>query len=279
MTSCGESNEECGMKETLETPVESKEHDLVLEQVEEAEIIEEEELVEDLGDAEPPWESRIVETSIQKFVIDAEEDSAQPPRHVPYEELDGTDQEASFFDDDDQESSSPNEKLASAMKLFEIEGSSSSEYEDVVEVDFSQPPTYDLSDEEEIEDFDQDVVAVEEVYKEVELFTEKYKEVELEIPLETPLPRPLPPNTNFKWVKSLAFIFTFPLEFGLLETDGQLRALCGCKSKREMVSNRSWHPRFNMVPRSKWKCNDWCRARLNGFRKMFAIPIAYGVLN
>ena len=61
MASCGQSNEERSMKETLETPVDSKEHDFVLEQLEEAEIIqEEEELVEDLGDAEPPWESRVV---------------------------------------------------------------------------------------------------------------------------------------------------------------------------------------------------------------------------
>ena len=54
MASCGQSNEERSMKETLETPVDNKEHDFVLEQVEEARIIEEEELVEDLGDTERP---------------------------------------------------------------------------------------------------------------------------------------------------------------------------------------------------------------------------------
>ena len=61
MASCGQSNEERSMKEILETPVNSTEHDFVLEQVEEAGIIEEEEVVEDLGDAKPPWESPVIE--------------------------------------------------------------------------------------------------------------------------------------------------------------------------------------------------------------------------
>ena len=39
MASCGQSNEERSMKEILETPVNSTEHDFVLEQVEEARII------------------------------------------------------------------------------------------------------------------------------------------------------------------------------------------------------------------------------------------------
>ena len=51
--------------------------------------------------------------------------------------------------------------------------------------------------------------------------------------------------------------------------DGQLRALSGFKSKREMVSGRSPHARFNMIACSKLKCKDWCRARLNGSRMLF----------
>ena len=51
---CGQSNEERSMKETLETPVDKTEHEFVLEQVEEDVIMQEEELVEDLGDAEHP---------------------------------------------------------------------------------------------------------------------------------------------------------------------------------------------------------------------------------
>ena len=50
-----------------------------------------------------------------------------------------------------------------------------------------------MSDEEDIKDCDRDVVAVEEVCKEVEEFTEEYKGVELAKPLETPIPRTLPP--------------------------------------------------------------------------------------
>ena len=73
MASCGQSNEERSMKEILETPVNSTEHDFVLEQVEEAGIIEEEEMVEDLGDAEPPWESHDIEPPSMMFEIDAKE--------------------------------------------------------------------------------------------------------------------------------------------------------------------------------------------------------------
>jgi len=52
------------MKEILETPVDKAENEFVLEQLEEAVFVQEEELVEDLGDAELPWESRIEENSI-----------------------------------------------------------------------------------------------------------------------------------------------------------------------------------------------------------------------
>ena len=136
-------------------------------------------MVEDLGDAEPPWESRTVKDSAKKFEIDAKEDSEQPPMHIPCEKLDGTDHEVDSIGSDDHELSSPNHELTSATELLEPEESYPSEYEDDVEVDLSQPPTYELSDEEDIEDFDQDAVAVEEFCKEVEEFTEEYKGVEL----------------------------------------------------------------------------------------------------
>ena len=93
--------------------------------------------------------------------------------------------------------------------------------------------------------------------------------MELANSLEIPLPRPLQSNTTFKWVKFLSLTFTFPLEYGLLETDGQLRALCGIKSKRKMVSSKSCQARFNMVVCSKFKCNGCCKAQLNGSRKLF----------
>ena len=149
------------------------------------------------------------------------------------------------------------------------EESSPSEYEDDMEVDFSQPPTYDLSDGEELEDFDQDAVEIEEVCREVEEFTEEHKGVEPARPLGKPLPKPLPLNTTFKWVKSLTLTFSFPLEYGLLETDGQLRALCGIKSKRKMVSGKNCPARFIMVGSFKFKCKGWYRAQLHGSRKLF----------
>ncbi|RTK56312.1 hypothetical protein DRJ74_15305, partial [Enterococcus faecalis] len=52
--------------------------------------------------------------------------------------------------------------------------------------DFSQPPIYDSSDEEDIYDFDQDMVDMKKICKEVEEFTEDHKGVELTEPLETP---------------------------------------------------------------------------------------------
>ena len=189
------------MKETLETLVGSNEHNFILEQLEEAQIIQEEEvLIEDLGDAEPPWESRVVKNSVKDVTINAKECRAQPPKQVFHEELDGITQDTRFLDDDSLKSSSPGNELASASEFSEIEEPYPSEYEEDAEVDFSQPPAYDLSDEEDIEDFDQDDVTFEEFCKEVEKFTEEHKGVELTEPLETPIPRPLPPNTSFKWV-------------------------------------------------------------------------------
>ena len=120
MATCGESIEERSMKETLETPVDNKERDFVLEQVEEAIIIEEEEVVEDLGDAEPPWESRVVEYPSKKIEIDVKEASAQHPWHIPYKDLDGIDQEASSLGDEDQESSPPSDKLHLQLNSLDI---------------------------------------------------------------------------------------------------------------------------------------------------------------
>ena len=65
---------------------------MVLEQVEEAGIIEEEEVVEDLGDAEPPWESQDIEPPSKTFKIDVEE-GVQPPRHIMVEDFEEVDQE------------------------------------------------------------------------------------------------------------------------------------------------------------------------------------------
>ncbi|KAL4306267.1 hypothetical protein AHAS_Ahas16G0161200 [Arachis hypogaea] len=36
-----------------------------------------------------------------------------------------------------------------------------------------------------------------------------------------------------------------------------------------MFSGKSYQARFNTVAYSKLKCKDWCRARLNGSRRLF----------
>ena len=74
--------------------------------MEEAVIVQEEELVEDLGDVELSWESRIEENSVQDATVDAKEDTIQSPRQVVYEESDGIIQEANSLDGDIHKSSS-----------------------------------------------------------------------------------------------------------------------------------------------------------------------------
>ena len=59
-----------------------------------------------------------------------------------------------------------------------------------MEVDFSQPPIYDLSDVEELEEVDEQRIENEEVYEEVEIDKEANKGVELARTLEIPLPKP-----------------------------------------------------------------------------------------
>jgi len=84
-----------------------------------------------------------------------------------------------------------------------------------------------VSNEEEIEleaSHQEEEVKVEESCKEVEVIKEEYKGVELARPLETSLPKS-PSNTTFKWVKFISLSFNFSLEYGLLKTNGQLRAL------------------------------------------------------
>ena len=125
-----------------------------------------------------------------------------------------------------------------------------------------------VSNEEEIEleeSYQEEEVEIEEACKEVEEFKEEHKGMEL----ARPLPKPSPSNTTIKWVKFLSLILTFPLEYGLLETDGQLRALCDIKSKRKMVSAENCQARFKMVACSKLKCKEWYRAQLNGSRRLF----------
>jgi len=124
MAKYGESKEEHSMKERLETPVEEEEGYIVLEQLEEPMTIEEEEeVVEDLGDAEPPWEPRVIENSSKKIEVNVEEECAQPPRHISYEDLEGIEQELSPLGDEDQASN------PSGGESFELEEPSLEEIE------------------------------------------------------------------------------------------------------------------------------------------------------
>ena len=109
------------MKEILETPVDKAENEFVLEQVEEAVIVQEEELVEDLGDAEPPWESITEENSVKDATVDAKEDIVQSPRQVIYEESDGITQDTNSLDDDSHKSNYLSNELASASEFSEVE--------------------------------------------------------------------------------------------------------------------------------------------------------------
>jgi len=197
-----------------EVEVIKEELDFLLEQVENAEIIEEEEVVEDLGDAEPPWETQVIEPPSKTFEFDVEE-GVQPLRHVMVEDLEEVDQEMDSI---------INEFL-STIESSPIE----------------------LEDE----------VNIEEACQEVEIIKEEHKGVELARPLKIPLPKPLPSNTTLKWVNSLSLNFTFPLEYGLLKTDGQLRDLCGFKSKKWMVNGWQYNPRFVMVGCLRSKCKGW----------------------
>ncbi|XP_052118823.1 uncharacterized protein LOC107493748 [Arachis duranensis] len=235
MATCGESKEEQSMKETLETSVDNEEHGFVLEQVEEAIIVVEEEVVEDLGDAEPPWESQDIEPPSKTVAIDVEK-GVQPPRHIIAKDFEEVDQE---------------------MEIQEEE---------------AQPPMPLVSNEEEIEleeSYQEEDVEIEEACKEVVVIREEHKGVELAILLKIPPPKLPSSFTTFKWVKFISLSFLIPLEYGLLEMDGQLRALCGIKSKRKMASGKNCPARFFMVGSSKFKRKGWCKAQLNGSRKLF----------
>ncbi|QHN86117.1 uncharacterized protein DS421_16g543230 [Arachis hypogaea] len=207
-----------------------------MKQLEEATpAIEEEEVVEDLGDAEPPLESPFINPPSKMFEIDVEE-GVQPPRHVMVKDLEEIDQE---------------------MEIQEEE---------------AQPPMPLESNKEEIEleeSYQEKEVEIEEACKEGEVFREEHKGVELANSLTIPPPKLPSSFTTFKWVKFISLSFLIPLEYGLLETDGQLRALCGIKNKRKMSSGKNCPARFIMVGSFKFKHKGWCKAQLNGSRKLF----------
>ncbi|KAL4365348.1 hypothetical protein AHAS_Ahas07G0097100 [Arachis hypogaea] len=97
--------------------------------------------------------------------IDAREESAHLPRHIPYEDLDGIEKELSSLGDEDQASS--------------LSGEESFEHEEPSPVIF-------------------------ESVEEVEAIKDKNKGVELTSTLEIPLPKPPPSTLSFKWTKDVS---------------------------------------------------------------------------
>jgi len=222
VATCEESIEDNSMKERLENPVGDEGGYFVLEQLEEPMVIEEkEEVVEDLGDVESPWECSIMENSSKKLAIDVEE-GAQPPKHIMVED----------FEEVDQEMDSIIDEFLSTIESSPIELDIEGKEED------TSPPIPLVSHEENIKlegSYQEEEVEVDISCQEVEVTREEHKSVDIAIAKcgEVPLPKPPSPNITFKWVKFLSQSFTFSLEYGLIENDGQLRALCGVKSKRE----------------------------------------------
>jgi len=171
-------------------------------------------VVEDLGDVECKEESQVEEPSSMEFESDVKEDSAQPPRHIVNEELEEMVQTTSppIYDDS-----------ASTYDPLELDRSFPIELGIDIKEDFTQPPIYDLSDGEELEEIGNEECELEEAWQEVEL-EEPCQVVEaprrrwtgvecaLSRSLETPLPKS-PSNPSFEWVKLITLSFIIPLEF------------------------------------------------------------------
>jgi len=98
-----------------------------------------------------------------------------------------------------------------------------------------------------------------ETKEEVKVAKEEHKRTDLALAKcgEVPLPKSPSLLTTFKWVKFLFLSFTFSLEYGLIENDGQLRALCGVKSERDLCSGWKHHSKFMTVVCSKWNTDGW----------------------
>ncbi|QHO46522.1 Retrotransposon gag protein [Arachis hypogaea] len=94
-----------------------EEYDFMLKELDKAAIVKEE-VVEDLGDAEPPWESQVIEPPSKTIVFDVEE-GVQPPRHVMVKDLEEVDQEMEIQEEEAQ----PPMPLESSKEEIELEES------------------------------------------------------------------------------------------------------------------------------------------------------------
>ncbi|KAL4344523.1 hypothetical protein AHAS_Ahas11G0186900 [Arachis hypogaea] len=213
---CGELVEEHNEKENLELQGKEEELRQEVQQVEEVEALEGEEIVEDLRAVEQEASSIIEDNSTPSDIgdlveassigceNDVEVDFTQPPKF-------------DVIDDEEDLEGVNGEKLQS------------------VRVDFTQPPKFDLiDDEKELEEVAKQV-EVEESYQKVEVIKEESKGVKLTLskPLDTLLAKS-PSNLQIEWVIISSFHFLGPYQYALLETDGQLRAICGLESRKEL---------------------------------------------
>ncbi|KAL4394427.1 hypothetical protein AHAS_Ahas02G0150900 [Arachis hypogaea] len=292
VATCGTAKEEQSMKERLETLVGDKKCHFISEQLEEPMIIEgKEEVVEDLGDVESPWECSIMENASKKLDIDVEE-GAQPPRHIiigdleeAYQEMDSimdeffSTMESSFIGHKVKVTKEcaqppiPLEKVG--MVYIEIE-----EYEEVdQEMDsfinefLSKIESPSIKQDEVLEDNTKpsekrEKVEIEEACEEVETTKEEPKEVDLALSKcgEVSLPKS-PSNTTFKWVKLSSLSFTFSLEYGLIEYDGQLRALCGVRNKRELCSGWKFGIKIIKAKTLRYRNKDGTEITVYGSRR------------
>ncbi|RYR08921.1 hypothetical protein Ahy_B05g076807 [Arachis hypogaea] len=179
------------------------------------------------------------------YVLQQVEEKEIVEKEEVFEELKKVEQEVDFKLEN---TSTPSDVVNDFVEVVDL---SSIELENDVEEDNVQLPRH--SNEEEIklkESHQEEDVEVEESCKEVEVIMEEHKGVELARSLEPPLLKS-PSNTTFKWVKFLSLSFTFSLECGLIENDGQLRALCGVKSMRELCSSGKNNVRLIMVEPSR----------------------------
>ncbi|MED6222192.1 hypothetical protein PIB30_062004, partial [Stylosanthes scabra] len=106
---------------------------------------------------------------------------------------------------------------------------------------------------EEVEEENEDQEA-EDVDQEVEEKDKEPKGMEIVHSASTEATPPkLPSELHFEWVNPSDMNFFGPQHYGLLETDGQLEALCGVLDKKEMDSLELDESRFITCGESKFK--------------------------
>jgi len=276
--------EEHNEKENLEIQGKEEELKQELHQEEEVEVIDVKEVDKELRKIDQEVNSIIsdflstlinpLDDLVEPSSIGLESDvkeGVQPPKHmVNDKELEEVKQAMILLLDDD----SPPTHGPLVFEEY-----SPIEIEIDVEISSTLPPSCDIKNGKELEEVGEEVIECEEpsqevnmkdVCQEVEVVEEEHKGVDLAYSKcgEVSLPKSPSSFTPFKWVKFLSLSFLIPLEYGLLETDGQLRALCGMERKKGLVSGRHHVSQFIMVGNSKFRSNCWCKTKMDGSRRI-----------